>query len=483
MDFPKLSNFHISKKELKRNINFSGKNKDFHTDTVSNKDSFAPSEKPAKSNVSAYVCGTLGTFGAGAGIFYGIVAKIKKPFIRKNPAKAIEKLIKTLQPENKDLARNAYPVLLENAEALRIKPENFNDIMETIPEGNREFMFSDGLKLIASKMEKIKDCMSSPEEGLADITRYLNSKNQKIFDTITDDIEKFKITDSEEISLYLDKLNPENYDYMFNTVMPKLSNSANSYKLNMAFRIIELLKRITPETEDMIPKIAATYSNKTKVLNRFAILLNTTPENKYCVLPLIKNAEKMEFTSRDIIDTLQVVDNSKASAINAIADNMNTLKKLELKPAEALKMLPDENAAKVFNTVMSNAEAYKISDVSDIKYYLKNLNPENIDFIEKVAMPKLSKNMEVLGIEYAQDISEVLQKLTPETVESIDTVAKYAQKLGDKVYYSVLLQAIDKNNIKNLPNVLENVSKTDLWDNFLVNTNDFASLLNSAKIG
>ena len=162
---------------------------------------------------------------------------------------------------------------------------------------------------------------------------------------------------------------------------------------------------------------------------------------------------------------------------------MNTLKKLELKPAEALKMLPDENAAKVFNTVMSNAEAYKISDVSDIKYYLKNLNPENIDFIEKVAMPKLSKNMEVLGIEYAQDISEVLQKLTPETVESIDTVAKYAQKLGDKVYYSVLLQAIDKNNIKNLPNVLENISKTDLWDNFLVNTNDFASLLNSAKIG
>ena len=132
MDFPKLSNFHISKNELKRNINFSGKNKDFHTDTVSNKDSFAPSEKPAKSNVSAYVCGTLGTFGAGAGIFYGIVAKIKKPFIRKNPAKAIEKLIKTLQPENKDLARNAYPVLLENAEALRIKPENTQSIIKRI---------------------------------------------------------------------------------------------------------------------------------------------------------------------------------------------------------------------------------------------------------------------------------------------------------------------------------------------------------------
>lgn len=480
MQITKLSSFYVSKNALNKNINFTGKDKIHSTKFDSPEVNSDIQQQNSKKKYAGF---TIGGCGIGAAIM-GLIAKFKKPSSNlKGSIKVVEKLIKTLKPENAALARNVYPVLLENAEILRIKPENFNSIMESITESNRDFMLQDGIKLLASKMEKLKDCITSPQDDITNITKYLNQQNKKIFDTVTEDVEKFKITDSDDIVLYLRKLNPDNYDYMFNTIMPELSKYETPFKLNIADRYTDILNHITPETEDMISRIAETYTPETKSINRFGILINTTANNKDCVIPLINNASKLEYNSRDIIKTLQSVNNSKASVIDAIADNIEIIKKMEIKPDNLLNLITDSNSAKIFNTVISNSELYKISDIADIKFYLKNLNAENLDFIEKSAMPKLYANLNNLGIEYAEQIAEILQKMTPETVESIDIVSKYAEKLGNHLYYPALLEAVDKNNIKKLPLFMENISKTELWDNFMVSVDDFRAILNSTKIG
>ena len=425
--------------------------------------------------------GWAATFVAFFTSVFAIFKNIKKPSATnpKNILKTANKLIQQLKPQDTSLAKEVFPLLIKNSKTLQIEPKDYNKILNGINERNKDFMTSEGLDLIASKMEKMKDCISDHVEDIVTLIGSINKNNKHIFNSVVENIKQLKIADVDDIQLFLEELKPEKHNYVFDELIQKIVPYEKSLTINTPKRYAKLFNVITPQTEDIIPKIAEFQTFKNKHIDKFGILTSVSEENIECVMPLLNNMEKLEYNSSEIKNLLKILNNNNAHSIEPIANNIENIKSLNLDVEELFSILKDKNQSAIFNSIMHNTESFKIEELSDIKSYLKVLKLEIMDFINKEVMPKLKGNLDVLGLEYSEQIADVISKITPKTVQSIEIVTEYAKKLGPNLSYNSLLEAITEENISKLPKLFENIKQTEVWDNFMVDSTDFKKLLES----
>ena len=83
-----------------------------------------------------------GVVAAGTTALLGLVSKFRKPsgMSAKQLTKQTQNLIKKLQPQNKELAQEMFPLFITHAEKLGIVEQDFNKLLTGINEQNKDFM-------------------------------------------------------------------------------------------------------------------------------------------------------------------------------------------------------------------------------------------------------------------------------------------------------------------------------------------------------
>ncbi len=428
----------------------------------------------------ASVCGSiLGAFGIKK-CMPKKPPKVHTPEIKPVVETAVDvigNLIRKLKPKNEELAREFFPVLEKNSQTLKLKQEDYNTILSGIHKHNRNYMRDEGLGVISSQMGKMEDLIASPADDILTLVQMLTKENQDIFTRIVGDRESFRLMDVSDIATYLRHITPENKDYVFNEIVPLLERYVKELKIKTAEKHSKLLSQITPQTQDVIPTVAESKVLDINRISKYQVLMGVNKDNKDCVAPLLDNIETLGLKQNETVDLLGNLRNEQAGVIGVVGKNIEQVNDVGLELNELFNVLKDDNCAQIFDTVIANPQGYKISESVDLKNYIRNLNPENLEFVDKTLLPKLLKHSDALGIHYAEDMAEVMGKLTPKTAGSIDTVAGYAEKLGDGISYPALLQAVTEENQANLPRVLDNIKNTEVWDNLMVSAEDFAKLL------
>lgn len=148
---------------------------------------------------------------AGTTAILGLVSKFRKPsgMSAKQLTKQTQNLIKKLQPQNKELAQDMFPLFITHAEKLGIVEQDFNKLLTGINEQNKDFMIAEGISSISGKMENLKEFITSPTEDIVTLFESLTKKNKHIFERITQTPKDFKVEDIDDIAMYLTDLKPK----------------------------------------------------------------------------------------------------------------------------------------------------------------------------------------------------------------------------------------------------------------------------------
>lgn len=424
-----------------------------------------------------------GVVAAGTTALLGLVSKFRKPssMSAKQLTKQTQNLIKKLQPQNKELAQEMFPLFITHAEKLGIVEQDFNKLLTGINEQNKDFMIAEGISSISGKMENLKEFITSPTEDIVTLFETLTKKNKHIFERITQTPKDFKVEDIDDIAMYLTDLKPKNNEYMFDELFPMLKQYEEPLKLNMASQYVKLLNKFTKSTQNVVQTVAEADNFRNKNINRYNILINVNDQNYTCVTPIIQNSNKLKDTENEIIQLLRTFNNSNAHSIKPILRNLENLNELKIKIPEILKFLKVEEDSKIFDMVMKDPKLYNIAELSEIKPYLKDLKGKDLKFLSETVEPKIRQYKELYRLTCPDHISEIMSTMTPETVQSFDDIAKYTDKLGNNISYQALLHALTKDNIKNLEQFLKNVRKTELWGDTMVWAGDYKPYLDGIK--
>lgn len=424
-----------------------------------------------------------GVVAAGTTALFGLVSKFRKPssMSAKQLTKQTQNLIKKLQPQNKELAQDMFPLFITHAEKLGIVEQDFNKLLTGINGQNKDFMIAEGISSISGKMENLKEFITSPTEDIVTLFGTLTKKNKHIFERITQTPKDFKVEDIDDIAMYLTDLKPKNNEYMFDELFPMLKQYEEPLKLNMASQYVKLLNKFTKNTQNVVQTVAEADNFRNKNINRYNILINVNDQNYTCVTPIIQNCNKLKDTEKEIIQLLHTFNNSNAHSIKPILRNLENLNELKIKIPEILKFLKAEEDSKIFDMVMKDPKLYNIAELSEIKPYLKDLKGKDLKFLSETVEPKIRQYKELYRLTCPDHISEIMSTMTPETVQSFDDIAKYTDKLGNNISYQALLHALTKDNIKNLEQFLKNVRKTELWGDTMVWAGDYKPYLDGIK--
>lgn len=424
-----------------------------------------------------------GVVAAGTTALFGLVSKFRKPssMSAKQLTKQTQNLIKKLQPQNKELAQEMFPLFITHAEKLGIVEQDFNKLLTGINEQNKDFMIAEGISSISGKMENLKEFITSPTEDIVTLIETLTKKNKHIFERITQTPKDFKVEDIDDIAMYLTDLKPKNNEYMFDELFPMLKQYEEPLKLNMASQYVKLLNKFTKNTQNVVQTVAEADNFRNKNINRYNILINVNDQNYTCVTPIIQNCNKLKDTEKEIIQLLQTFNNSNVHSIKPILRNLENLNELKIKIPEILKFLKVEEDSKIFDMVMKDPKLYNIAELSEIKPYLKDLKGKDLKFLSETVEPKIRQYKELYRLTCPDHISEIMSTMTPETVQSFEDIAKYTDKLGNNISYQALLHALTKDNIKNLEQFLKNVRKTELWGDTMVWAGDYKPYLDGIK--
>ncbi|MBE7713123.1 MAG: hypothetical protein E7Z87_05210 [Cyanobacteria bacterium SIG26] len=400
----------------------------------------------------------------------------KPPKVKEVPM-TLDEVFEKYPPRNYDLAQEIYPVLHKNAETLGLKPEHYEEILSNINKNNKEFMKTEGFDLIASNMPKLRDILTESEANkeIGSIVSSLDVENKNVFARVLNDPETFKVDFVEDLVTYLKFLRPKNEKYTFEKALPLLEKYEKDLRLVDAERFSLALNSMNADIEDIVPLLAK--ENSFPNLKKYRMLMNTTKNNKECLIPLIQNMAKFGLDSENAAVTLKHLNNFQKKSIIAVADNIAKLDELKLDKLDVLTRLNTEDSSKIFNRIINNAGKYKLKEASDVSYFVEKFEGKDLDFIENDVLPKLKEYAEPLRIKYAEDIAEIAGNLTPKTLDNVEIVAQYAQKYGNNVNYIALLGGLTEDNAKNLTKVLDNIERTGLWDDVLVCSEDFKYLL------
>lgn len=471
-------NYQTNKFYPKKNLSFSGSLLEKMSSPVDTK----TEDKQIKKSKIKRLLGWIGTIIA-AGI-----AAISRLFKRSsNPAgsvKAVKKLIKTLKPDDVETAKKFYPVLMRNAEALNVKKEQFNTLMNVVKKENMPFMIEEGVDLISSKMTALKDCIVEPMEDLALLFKSLTQNNKKMFDFVSNNTEKVNIELAEDILLFL-KLKPEKHEYILNSLLPKLIKNKKELNLKSANRFADILNKITPECEPLIEQIADFPIDKARNINKYSILSVVNENNKDCVIPLLQDLDKSNYTTAKLKKILSSATNKDAKAIITVSKHADTLKKLEIEQGKVQNLIKDEDTAKVFDFVMDRQDFFNILELADIEYCLKHLKADKLQYLSDDLISILKENRDLLNFRIPDMITDGLKNADSSILDIVKSVLQYAKTSPTlkncDLEYSTIIGILNKDNIHKLPKLMQKIEQFDTENKSLLFIDDFKNLLDKIE--
>ena len=425
--------------------------------------------------------------GIGALLTAGAAGAVKLFKHAANPddsLKIVKKLIKTLKPEDIQTAKEFYPVMLRNMESLGIEHEQFNTLMNAIKKENMPFMVSEGIDLISSKMNLLKECFVDRIEDFSTLFKSLTQKNKEMFSFVSGNRENLHVDCIDDLLLFLE-LNPAKQEHILKSLLPKLIKNEKQLNLKSAERYASILDKISPECEYLIQQIADFPIAAEKKINKYSVLKMVNKENKDCVIPLLKNLENSDYSTIQIQKILSVATGKEVPAIIAVSKHANTLAKLDIDYKKVQDLIQDENTAKVFDFIMEKKDFFNILEFADIKYCLKHIKADKLQYLPDELIELLKENKDLLGFHVPDMIADALKNADSSTLDTVKSVVKYAKEFaeGDNFIlgYTALIGALNKDNAHKLPQLMQNIKQTNVWKESLVSIDSFKDLLDTIK--
>lgn len=179
--------------------------------------------------------------------------------------------------------------------------------------------------------------------------------------------------------------------------------------------------------------------------DRKVILKIITPENKDFIL---KNAIP------------KILDNAEALDVNNASDIKSVIEAITPDTVDCLGKLA------------ANAKRFKIQSNIDTLNILKNISKENKDFVFAEVLPHLADNADKYRIIRGGYMAGFIEVITPKNKdfmlnEAIPLIIKNAEKLGiDNSEIAEIAKCVDRDNLKNIQIIADNIKKFDIKDEF-----------------
>ena len=363
-------------------------------------------------------------------------------------------LLKSLTKENKKFAiEELFPYLAENMEKYKIRQSGImGKFLDVVTPQNKDFILGEALPVLL----KNADALNIDITDALKITKHLNQNNLKNVQTIADNIENLHLKDADgflDVEKFVKALPAEEYiksadvnpaitlsTKVHNPKVATIDEQANQAYAQYAHKLATELKMVEKEAliRQVLPDLMA-LKNNDGVLN--AVLEHITPQNKDFVVKaavpaILRNSDALDLgkamkmalksVSPDTIDCLdRLAVNAQRFKIKSQGDSLNLL-----------GALTKDNKEFAFNDLFpylaENMDKYKIRQSGIMGKFLEVITPENKDFVLNEALPTLLKNSEALNI----DITDALK----------------------------ITKHLNKNNLKNIQQIVDNIEKLDLKD-------------------
>ena len=130
---------------------------------------------------------------------------------KKDLEKRFDGFIEKINPNDKKIAKEALPQLINHSEKLGIGMEDFNLYLNYITPENKDFAIKEGIPLIASNIELIKKVLPDSEySDIPKLLKYLNAKNKNEFKSLLENHKENGIESMITLGRKLLKVSQEN---------------------------------------------------------------------------------------------------------------------------------------------------------------------------------------------------------------------------------------------------------------------------------
>lgn len=188
---------------------------------------------------------------------------------------------------------------------------------------------------------------------------------------------------------------------------------------------------------EVIPDIMPIHENESALQ---AVLEILTPENKAFVtkqaIPTLLRNESILDGGQSIGEALKIVSVDTIDCLDKLAKNAEAFKiKNQVDTLNILRAITAKNKDFAFNELFpylaQNAEKYRIHRGGYMAKFLDVVTPQNKDFILNEALPTLLKNSESLNIDIIEAL-KIVKHLNKDNLKNVQTIAENVEKLGLK---------------------------------------------------
>lgn len=317
--------------------------------------------------------------------------------------KDLDDMIETLQPKNKEVAREVLPSLVQNYKKLGIKVIDFNKYLDNVTPKNKDFVINEGIPLITENIEQIRQVVRDPE-NLHRLISPLNTENKEALKVLLEKSKNLKIENTFALSEVLENINAQNIGLISNEVIPAIEKNPNDFKWLDNFLLGDFIKVFNKNNKDELLK---------------DIIPNVVKEF---------DKSKIRYDGSDVLNALKVIN----------PDNK--------------KFIFDE----LLPHLIENSNQYNIRYGEDFVSYMHTINPKNKDFIFKEALPILNQYGDKLGLSGTDRMAKALKFITPENKDNIKLIADNSEKLGF---------GVNNDNISTFEKLLKKDKKEILGEN------------------
>lgn len=224
------------------------------------------------------------------------------------------------------------------------------------------------------------------------------------------------------------------------TVKPAtIDEQANQAYTQYAHKLATELKIGEKESliREVLPDLMVLKNNEDALK---AVLEHITPQNKNFVVKtavpaVLRNSKTLDLgkamgetlssISPDTVDCLdKLATNAKAFKINSQVDSLNLMKSLT-------KDNKDFAFNELFPLLAKDMDKYKIRQGGIMAQYLDVVTPKNKEFVLNEALPTIFKHSEALNIDVA-DALEITKHLNKNNLKNVQVIADNVEKLGLK---------------------------------------------------
>ena len=370
-------------------------------------------------------------------------------------------ILKALTGGNKDFALNdLFPFLLSNSNVAKYKINRggiMAKFLDVVTPQNKDFVLNEALPILLKNSEVLSiDIIDALK-----IVKHLNKNNLKNVQAIANDVDKLGLKNTDgflDIDKFVELLSGNN----------KQSQTIQASNVRLTSKVEPKPQLVKPATiEEQANQAYAQYAHKLatdlKLESKEVLIKEVLPD-----LMILKNNND---ALKEVLEyiTLQNKDFVAKVAVPAILRNSEALDLRKAMGATLKAISPD--TVDCLDKLAANAIKFKIKSQSNSTNLLSSLTKENKDFAIEKLFPYLAENMDKYKIRHSGIMAKFLDVVTPQNKdfvlnEALPILLKNSEALNIDIIDALkITKHLNKNNLKNVQAIVDNVEKLVLKDN------------------